>query len=1368
MKKKKVISSDNDEDDDNEDEESDNNFGNDSFSNAENEKPPTGTAAAASKGKKKTVEEIYQKKTQLEHIILRPDTYIGSVETIKNMMWVWNAAGEQEMEYREISYVPGFYKIFDEILVNAADNKIRDPKMDTLKVVIDKEAGSISVMNNGRGIPVKVHKGEGVYVPELIFGHLLTSSNYDDGEKKVTGGRNGYGAKLCNIFSREFIVETADKESGKKFKQVFKKNMSIKGEPIITSNSRNEEYTRITFKPDFEKFGMASIDEDTEALFTKRVYDLAGCINGVKVYLNNERLPIRSFKQYVELYLGKKLDPQTNKPPVVIHEVFNDRWEVAFAVSEGQFQQVSFVNSICTSKGGTHVNYISDQIAAKLVDVVSKKNKGAPVKPFQIRNHMWVFVNSLIENPAFDSQTKENMTLKQSSFGSKCTVTDEFMTKVKKTGIVEHVLQWAQFKQSQQLKKTDGSKKSRISGITKLDDANNAGTRNASQCFLILTEGDSAKTLALSGLGVVGRDNYGVFPLRGKLLNVREASHKQIMENQEINQVKQILGLQHGKKYTDTSSLRYGHIMIMTDQDHDGSHIKGLIINFLDHFWPELLRVAGFLCEFITPIVKVTKGKNSIPFYTIPEYEAWKLENNEGKGWTIKYYKGLGTSTKEDARKYFSNIDEHRKFFFAAEEEERQLIDMAFSKKKADHRKEWLRQYEPGTFMDHSDDQLSLKNFINKELILFSMADNCRSLPCFVDGLKPGLRKIMFACFKRNLVKEEIKVAQLSGYIAEHSAYHHGEQSLQSSIVGLAQNFVGSNNINLLEPLGQYGSRLQGGKDAASPRYIFTRLAPLARVIFPKADDALLNYLNDDGQSIEPEWYMPILPLLLVNGGEGIGTGWSSSIPNYNPKDIVDNINNLMDGEPFKPMDPWYLGFNGSIESQGVDKYVVAGKIEKTGPTTVEITELPVRSWTQSYKEFLESMLHGNEKTDAFIKDYKEYHTDTKVHFVVSLTEQNMRKAEEEGLEKKFKVVSSISLSNMVCLDEKGRIKKYNGAEEILREFYQLRLKFYHKRKEHLVETLSNELEMLDCKARFVSEIVKGTLVVQNRKKADIVGTLRSRGYRSFGGEESDAGFNYLLSLPILSLSMEKIEILLAERDGKKQELNELLSKTSKDLWKCDLDLFVAEWESFVKELESSDEPLPAKARGGSKKKKPITFKPKKKKQLNSDGEPSMSSESDDFEDDDDDEDFGFKPKGKKLTTVPKPVSIPAVIKSISSYPVATAKKSSKRKEESGSEDLIPSSPVKKVKAPAAKSKSVASKQKPVAFSKRIIASSDDSETEIVVQINDSSPRDRSNRGTKKPTAYVEISDDDEQTSGESAVSDHFSSEEEEESDFEY
>ncbi|THH09412.1 hypothetical protein EW145_g2021 [Phellinidium pouzarii] len=1122
--------------------------------------PSTSKTPLAPPKKNKSASEQYQQLSPVEHILKRPDSYIGSVETITQTMWAYDSENNR-MVYRDIRYVPGFYKIVDEILVNAADNKINDDNMDTLKVNIDVDEGTISVYNNGKGIPIEMHSVQKKLIPEMIFGHLLTSSNYDDDEKKLTGGRNGYGAKLTNIYSTEFTVETADKNTEQKYKQTWTDNMSNCGKAKITKNKK-DEFTRVTFKPDLARFGMDSIDEDTLALLKKRVYDMAGTVRNIKVFLNDKRIMIKNFKQYVEMYVNSSTAEAADasggaaqSKPTVIYEQIHSRWEVAFAVSDGSFQQVSFANSIATTKGGTHVNYIADQISKNLIATIAKKNKAAAVKPAQIRNHMWIFVNSLIENPTFDSQTKETLTLPASKFGTKPTLQEDFLKKVAKTSIIDHVLNWAKFKADQQIKRTDGTKRSRLLGLTKLADANNAGTREGSKCTLILTEGDSAKALAVAGLGVVGRNNFGVFPLRGKLLNVREAKHDTIMKNEEIQNVKKILGLQHNKVYSDTNSLRYGRLMIMTDQDHDGSHIKGLLINFLDHFYPSLLKIPEFLVEFVTPIVR-----------------------------------GLGTSKDSDARDYFSNMGKHMIPFATTQEGDKELIDLAFSKKKADERKEWLRQFRPGTYLDHNVDEIPYSDFINRELILFSMADNIRSIPSVADGLKPGQRKVIWGCFKRKL-KKEIKVAQLVGYISEHAAYHHGEQSLTMTIVNLAQDYIGSNNMNLLLPNGQYGTRDVGGKDHASARYIFTEPAPISRAIFHPSDDPLLSQQKEDGQLIEPEWYLPVVPLILINGTEGIGTGWSTNIPAYNPVDIVANIRRIMKGEEQVSMLPWWRGFNGTIKKTGDNKFEVTGIVKKLNDTTVEIVELPIHKWTQTFKAELEALC--GEKGDGMVKDYKEHHDNRNVHFVITMGVKELEKAEAQGLEEFFKLTSKISTSNMICFDFEGKIKKYTSPEEILEDFYPIRLAYYQKRKDYLANELQTEHERLTNQARFIQMIVKKELVVSGRKKADIVIELRKRNFRPFpkvakakaSGETRDAledveveeeetgatsDFDYLLGMPIYSLTYEKIEKLLEQGRMKEAELLALLELTPIQIWNTDLDNFLDQWENTCKEWDES------------------------------------------------------------------------------------------------------------------------------------------------------------------------------------------------------
>ncbi|EPS67102.1 hypothetical protein M569_07672 [Genlisea aurea] len=1178
-------------------------------------------------GGKKTIEQTYQKKTQIEHILLRPDTYIGSIEKHTQTLWVYQ---NDAMVLKTINYVPGLYKIFDEILVNAADNKQRDPKMNSVKVTIDVESNCISIYNNGDGVPVEIHQDEGVYVPELIFGHLLTSSNYDDDEKKTTGGRNGYGAKLTNIFSTEFVVETADGKRQKKYKQVFSDNMATKSKPSITKCRASENWTKITFKPDLAKFSMTFLEEDVVSLMKKRVIDLAGCLGKtVKVELNGQLFNFKSFSNYCDLYLRSNAVP-SNAPLPRFEEEVHERWQVCISRSEGQFQQVSFVNSIATVKGGTHVDYVTNKITSHLITVMknkNKKNKKIDLKPHTVKNHLWVFVNALIDNPAFDSQTKETLTLRVSSFGSSWDFSSKFLDKVAKSDIMKNIEEWAEFKQKKDLKKTDGSKDRRIYGLTKLSDANEAGGRNSEKCTLILTEGDSAKALAIAGLSVVGRDHYGVFPLRGKLLNVREASHTQLMNNAEIQHIKQILGLQHGKNYDSVKSLRYGHLMIMTDQDHDGSHIKGLLINFIHSFWPSLLKVPSFMLEFITPIVKATHKITKIrkAFYTMPEYEGWKQNlGPDSRNWSIKYYKA--SCTDAEGKEYFEDLSKHKKDFVWVDEEDGDAIELAFSKKKIEARKNWLRQFEPGTFLSQKEKHIKYRDFVHKELILFSVADLQRSIPSMVDGLKPGQRKILFCSFKRNFVKEA-KVAQFSGYVSEHSAYHHGEQSLASTIIGMAQDFVGSNNINLLLPNGQFGTRDQGGKDHASARYIYTQLSPATRYLFPKADDVLLDYLNEDGQSIEPIWYMPIIPMVLVNGSEGIGTGWSTFIPNYNPRDIIANVRHLLNDEMMDSMQPWYRGFRGSIEKNTTKEagtgYNVSGIIEEIDETTLKVTELPIRKWTQDYKEFLESVSSENDKSkDPFIEGCSDYSSPHIPQFMVYMSAEKLLAVKQEGLLKKFKMTTNIGTTNMHLFDPKGVIKKYDTPEQILEEFYHLRLEYYEKRKKALLANLEVDLLKCENKWRFIRCVVDGSIVVSNRKRADLLLELKQKGFTPFpkkklaaevdvagstddvyeaeenGATASHEGdYDYLLSLSIGTLTVEKMRELEAERDKLLQEFEDLKRASVKSLWMKDLDALEGKLDELEKNAEEQEKSR-SKVMNNAKLKRPVLKNPRKNKEV--------------------------------------------------------------------------------------------------------------------------------------------------------------------------
>jgi len=1071
------------------------------------------------------MKESIQKLSHIEHILKRPDSYVGPVEVTPETYWLIDKYGKK-FEKRDIKYSPALLKIFDEILVNAVDRNSLHPKQVTsINVSIDKDSGKITIENNGPlgGVSIKMHKKEQLWNPELTFGHLLTSTNYDDSKKRIVGGRNGYGAKLTNVYSSEFSIEIKDHENKMSYSQIWKDNMTICVPPVMKKYNGSKSSVSVSFIPDWRRFGMKQMDNTIFRIFHKRVYDANICTTpNCKVKFQDEPLPKMNLESYAKMYEGVES----------LASVTTDRWSVCIGPSDNNLEQVSFVNGICTNKGGSHVDHVTSFLAAGIIDELSKKIK---LKPQQVKNTFNVFVKATLENPTFSSQVKSECTSKSQEFGSKFEPPKNFIKNVLKTGIQDELLALSKFKEMKELKKTDGSRKSKITGIPKLDDANKAGTAQSGKCTLIVTEGDSAKTLAVAGLSVVGRDHYGVFPLRGKCKNVRDASVTQLTSNQEFNDLKKILGLQQGKEYTDVSELRYGRLMIMTDADNDGSHIKGLILNMIHHFWPSLLKL-NFVVSMVTPIIKATKGSETKSFYTDSSFRMWY--GNGKPGWKIKYYKGLGTSTSKEAREYFKQIQQLTVKFEMDKMSDESII-LAFDKKKADARKEWLLRNTAKNPNElevpyGSIKSLGITNFIHKDLVNFSLADLKRSIAHVADGLKPSQRKVIYSCFKKNL-KDEMKVAQLAAYVAETSAYHHGEVSLADTIVKLANDYMGSNNINLLEPCGQFGTRLMGGKDASQTRYIFTKLTKEARKLFDHRDDAILTYLDDDGRMIEPNYYMPTLPMILINGSEGIGTGFSSFIPPFNPADIKNNILRVLDKKPIVPMKPWYRGFKGAITREGNEGAWIAEGIWKDMGSKIKVIELPPGRWTQDYKEHLDTLVE--KKT---IASYTNNSTTENVDFdIVGYTGNDPVKD--------LKLRRSLNSSNMHLFHPTKGIYKYKSPEEILIDFIELRMKHYNARKSHLIDVLEKKAALCSHKSKFVLMVIDGELIVFRRKKLDLERQL------SQIFPKIDGNYDYLLNIKTVQYTEESVKSLIQESNEARRQL-EIMKQTSPiDMWKLDI-----------------------------------------------------------------------------------------------------------------------------------------------------------------------------------------------------------------------
>jgi DNA topoisomerase-2 len=1185
----------------------------------------------------------YQKKTDKQHILDNPDTYIGSVEEVDADMWVFDESTNR-IVLRRIRYIPGLYKLFDEGLVNCRDHMVRmlsnqeegSHKVSNIQISIDS-SGMITMMNDGNGIDVVMHPETNVWVPEMIFGHLRTSTNYDKTEKKIVGGKNGFGVKLAYVWSTIGSVETVDHKTGQKYEQTFEQNLDIIHPPTITKvKASTKPYTKITFLPDYARLGVPGLSPDMLSLFKKRVYDLSAITDkSVKIRYNGDILPTKNFSSYVDLYIGSKEETKR------LHEEDEEgggRWEYLVAISPThEFCQVSFVNGIHTQKGGKHVEYILNQITRKVCTYIETKKK-LMVNPTTVKEQLILFIRCDIENPSFDSQTKDYMNTPSTKFGSYCNVSDKFIEKLCKMGVMEAACALTELKEFKASKKNDGVKVKTLRGMTKLMDASLAGTDRSRECVLILCEGDSAKAGIVSGLTTEDRATIGVFPLKGKLLNVRGESAKKINENEEIRDIKKILGLERERTYGSMEDiarhLRYGQVLFMTDQDLDGSHIKGLCINLFQSEWKSLAMIPGFIGFMNTPILKARRGKDELLFYNQGEYESWKEDLGEASGrWEIKYYKGLGTSTDKEFKQYFKN---KKVVSFIYNEESDDMIDMVFNKKRADDRKAWLEKYERTSYLNTSESAVSYSNFINKELIHFSKYDCDRSIPNVMDGLKRSLRKILFSAFKKNLTKE-IKVAQFSGYVSEHSGYHHGEASLNAAIVNMAQNFVGSNNINLFVPNGQFGSRMMGGKDSASERYIFTLLSNITRHLYPEVDDPVLTYLDDDGTPVEPLYYMPIIPMVLVNGCKGIGTGFSTSIPCYDPLLIIAYLKQLMTGGSEiiteKDFVPYYEGFKGtitrasdcvdevdmevidpldetaSVSSAGAtgkksgggkktkkniisneNKFIVQGVYQIVGPDQVRITELPIGTWTNDYKDFLEGMVQpivdkDGKKVPNIIKDYIDNSTKNSVNMLVTFQKGKLAEFGDKQLIKLLRLSTSLSTNNMHLFDPEDKLKKYTGITEIIGDYFGKRLELYSIRKEWLVANMERELVKLSNRAKYIQYLLVDRIDLRRKTKDQVFDMLQRENFDLIDGE-----YTYLTKMPMDSVTAELVDKIMREKGNKEAELDILRNKNEFDMWIEELAALEVEYQRFREErvtsmAEDVEEPV-GKAEDGKKKKK--------------------------------------------------------------------------------------------------------------------------------------------------------------------------------------
>ena len=1070
----------------------------------------------------------YTKLTLREQIYLRPDTYIGAITPEEIDMYTWDLVSPK-FTLESVNFSRGLMRLFEEIYENAMDQAVRSNMTDKIDIVF--KDGYISVKNNTGvdNIPIQLNN-ENVYIPQMIFCELLTSSNYDDSVKRLTAGRNGYGAKLTNIFSKHFIIDVVT--NGQHYHQECFNNMSVVNKPEI-KRTREKNYTQITFLPDYEYFKIGP--NDMIKVFYKKCCDISAVLNSknkrvsdsITVTVNGTVIPVKKFEQYVSFY--------TDETPAIY--IDNDaNVSVAIAKSD-DFKSIGFVNGVsCNS--GAHINSIVNSIT----ESVRKTKKYADIKPAIIKNCISVFIVATVENPTFTTQTKEVLVTPRMKYD----LPEQFLKKINnliKVSINEQV----EMEERKKLKTVNKNVKrsTKIYDIPKLMDAEKAGTQESNQCKLFICEGDSAAGLGRILLSQSFKYN-GLFPIRGRLLNVRSASAKQIAENEEIQHLVRILGLKIGER-ADKRNLRYGGLVCLVDSDVFGiGAIQSLIMNFIHCFWPELLK-QNFFYYFRTPIIKLTLGGNKVKYcYSLPEYTKFLESNPVIKN--TKYIKGLGTIEKSLGQEMAKDIPSYLIPFQPIQEEDNETIDRTFNKNRADDRKEWINATK-GIEYDAEEEQtlrlkrgLNITDYFNKDVAEFSRYNLEISIPSIMDGFKPSQRKIMYTVFKKNITSNEgIKVAQLGPMVAQLTAYKHGENNLMDAIVNLAQDFTGSNNINWLRPIGQFGSRYNNA--AASPRYIYTSLNPITRKIFREEDDPILNYIFDEGEWIEPEFYIPIIPTILVNGALGLGTGWSTKIPMWDVKDIIKYMKNVLTRQPVNKIKYHYNGFNGELieTDKGFVSRGVYNVISKnTAQTKIAITEIPLDTSGEDYKSFLHGLVMKGELTDVVETDTE------KISFIVTMYNTSPIL---KDIVKNLKLEKPFLISNMHLFNNQGLIKKYKSVYEIINEWMMNRYPWYKVRKDNMIAEISDELSILTNKYRFLKLIMDDELVVYRVPKKDVEKKLEELDF-----DMVDESYNYLLNLPVTSFTAEMLEKLQNNINDLSNKLDIIKKTTETQMWLNDLD----------------------------------------------------------------------------------------------------------------------------------------------------------------------------------------------------------------------
>lgn len=1019
-----------------------------------------------------------------------------------------------------------------EIITNATDHAERpDTGVKNIWITMDEASGRITVRNDGASIPVRMHtQYPDKHLTSVIFSEFMVSSNYDTKEN-LGAGRFGQGGKVTNTWSTEFRVHHHDGDS--EFTETWSDNMSTTSGAKITKKKRKGTFTEVSFVPDFARLKIADIPGSIRYL-RSFAWHLGAATNAkLTIHLDGQKLPVRGLKDYAKILAN-------NQASDVAQDEGNGIEVAVIPLREGFPDTIGYVNSIPCHEG-VHINYALKQVS----NILS-------TTPAMVRGRCTLLVNARVPDPVFENLTKDKLTNTLKDTRIKWEPSKSFITKLRSGSVSKFIKEETEFRENRKAKleaKSAGvTRNNRVVHVEGYESAGNAGRKNrTTPTTLILTEGLSAKQFAIAGLSVVGRENFGVFPLRGKPFNVLSGPLKAALKNAEVANFLKIMGcdVMRSEPYASTSELRYDRVCILSDQDGDGDHIAGLVVNIVNFFFPEIVKTnPGFVTRFSTPLVRATPKRGKEPpleFTSESSFEEWwdRLEEKEREGFQVKYYKGLGTSTPREAKACFKTWDKSVVALDFTQQADRDLLSDCFGK-GSDRRRRLIA--EPGPPVDYGQASIVGGDFLRGDLILFSKYDNERNIAHAVDGLKPSQRKILWVMLTKHsgLTKATLKVAQLSGEVAKETHYKHGEDSLNGAIILMAQDYPTSgNSISLLVPGGMFGDR--HGNDSASPRYIFTCMESITKVLFPSGDIPVLKRAMTEGCPIEPVYFVPVIPFALCNGSFGIGTGWSSRVLSHNPVDLIEwcRVCNsaLTKGEDIDlatlpKLMPWIEGIGYGTRKD--KNWVWKGTYTVLTPKSVRITGLPIKTNAFPSKKFAERHPH-------FIHQYS---SDIDINMVMHF-ENSFESFEELEAE----MTLSLKDGNMNLWRRDNKLALFATAEEVALHHAHARLDMYAKRKAHRLEQYRQTIIKLTDEYRFVMEIMETPTLLHKKTKTSITEYLTLQGYTPI-----DNSYDHLFRLTFLSATAEMLEKLKNQAASNQEDMDALEAMSPHDLWARELD----------------------------------------------------------------------------------------------------------------------------------------------------------------------------------------------------------------------